>query len=147
VKALVIDASIAVKWVVEEAGTADALSLRRQARLIAPDLLLAECANILWKKVRRNELSRDEALLAARLLQGADIELLPTRSLLEVATAIAIDLDHPYDCVYVALAAANDCRFVTADQRFLRKVGQGGRGAFRDRVISLTEAANPSSNP
>jgi predicted nucleic acid-binding protein len=148
VKALVIDASIAVKWVIEEAGTADALSLRRQARLIAPDLLLAECANILWKKVRRDELSKDEALLAARLLQGADIELLPTRSLLEAATSIAIDLDHPaYDCVYVALAAANDCCFVTADQRFLRKVGQGGRGTFRDRVISLTEAANPSSNP
>jgi predicted nucleic acid-binding protein len=148
VKALVIDASIAVKWVVEETGTADALSLRRQARLIAPDLLLAECANILWKKVRRDELSKDEALLAARLLQGADIELLPTRSLLEAATSIAIGLDHPaYDCVYVALAAANNCRFVTADQRFLRKVGEGGRGAYRDRVISLNAAANPSSNP
>jgi predicted nucleic acid-binding protein len=148
VKALVIDAGIAVKWVVEEPGTADALSLRRQARLIAPDLLLAECANILWKKVRRDELSKDEALLAARLLEGADIELLPTRSLLEAATSIAIDLDHPaYDCVYVALAAANDCRFVTADQSFLRKVGQDGRGAFRDQVISLTDAANPSSNP
>jgi predicted nucleic acid-binding protein len=47
VNALVIDASIAVKWVVEEPGTAAALSLRRQAKLIAPDLLCAECANIL----------------------------------------------------------------------------------------------------
>jgi hypothetical protein len=36
VKAHIIDASIAVKWVVEEAGTADALALRQQARLIAP---------------------------------------------------------------------------------------------------------------
>ena len=138
----VIDASIAVKWVVEEAGTAAALSLRKQAKLIAPELLVVECANILWKKVRRNELSKDEALLAARLLQGADLELLPTRSLLEVATLIAIDLDHPaYDCLYVALAAANDCPFVTADERLLRKLGQGRRGAFRDRVISLNAAA------
>lgn len=140
--ALVIDASIAVKWVVEEDGTAAALSLRRQARLIAPDLLIAECANVFWKKVRRNELSKDEALLAARLLQGADIELLPTRSLLEAAARIAIDLDHPaYDCLYIALAAENDCRFVTADERLLRKLGRSGSDAFRERVISLTEAA------
>ena len=138
----VIDASIAVKWVVEEDGTAAALLLRKQAKLIAPELLVAECANILWKKVHRNELSKDEALLAARLLQGADLELLPNRSLLEAATRIAIDLDHPaYDCLYVALAAANDCPFVTADERLLRKVRQGRRGTFRDRVISLIEAA------
>jgi predicted nucleic acid-binding protein len=141
VKAHVIDASIAVKWVVEEPGTVEALALRRGARLIAPELLVAECANILWKKVRREELSKDEALLAARLLQSVDIELLPTRSLLDAAASIAIEMDHPaYDCVYIALAAANDCRFVTADERLLRKVSQGGDIKWRDRVMSLTEA-------
>jgi predicted nucleic acid-binding protein len=146
VNALVIDASIAVKWVVEEEGTAAALSLRKRARLIAPDLLISECANILWKKVRRRELSKDEAILAARLLQAADIELAPTRPLLEAAALIAIDLDHPaHDCVYVALAAANDCRFVTADQRLLRKVAQARGGAFRDRVISLSVAAQEAT--
>lgn len=146
--AFVVDASIAIKLVVEEAGTAEALLLRKQAKLIAPELLVAECANILWKKVRRDELSKDEAILAARLLQGADIELLPTRSLLEAATSIAIDLDHPaYDCVYIALAAANDCRFVTADERLLRKLVQGGASAFGDRVISLTAAAARSADP
>ena len=71
---LVIDASVAIKWVIEEPGTREALSLRRH-RLFAPDLLVAECANILWKKTRRNELTLQEALLAARLLQRADIEL------------------------------------------------------------------------
>jgi len=147
VNALVIDASIAVKWVVDEAGTAEALSLLGRVKLIAPDLLVAECANILWKKVRRDELSKDEALLAARLLQGADMELLPSRSLLEAAASIAIDLDHPaYDCVYIALAVANDCRFVTADQRLLRKLDQAG-GAFRERIVSLSEVAPPSANP
>ena len=73
----VIDASIAVKWVVEEDGTAEALALRQGSKLIAPQLLVAECANILWKKVQREELLKEEALLAARLLQGAEIELLP----------------------------------------------------------------------
>ena len=52
---LVIDASIAIKWVIEEDRTKEALALRRQA-LAAPDLLVAECANILRKKVRRKEL-------------------------------------------------------------------------------------------
>jgi predicted nucleic acid-binding protein len=142
VNTFVIDASIAVKWVVEEDGTVAALLLRKQAKLIAPELLVVECANILWKKVHRDELSKDEALLAARLLQGADLELLPNRSLLEAATLIAIDLDHPaYDCLYIALAAANDCPFVTADERLLRKVRRSRRGTIRDRVISLNEAA------
>ncbi len=70
----VIDASIAVKWVVEEDGTAEAVALRQRAKLIAPQLLVAECANILWKKVQRDELLKEEALLAARLLQGAEVE-------------------------------------------------------------------------
>ncbi len=139
---LVIDASIAIKWLIDEEGTAQALMLRRRAKLIAPELLVAECANILWKKVRRDELSTDEALLAARLLQTAEIELLPTRALLESATRIAIELGHPaYDCLYLALAIERGCRFVTADERLLRKLGQEPNGRLGDRVLSLSEAA------
>lgn len=139
--ALVIDASIAVKWVVEEQGTPQALVLRRKAKLIAPELLVAECANVLCKKVQRNELTKEEALLAARLLQGAEIELLPMRSLFEPATRISIELNHPaYDCMYLALAVANECTFVTADERLLRKLGVGRR-ALRQGAMSLEEAA------
>jgi predicted nucleic acid-binding protein len=142
VSPLVIDASIVVKWVVQEDGTPQALVLRQKAKLIAPELLVAECANILWKKVQRRELSKDEALFAARLLQGADIELLPTRSLLHAATRIAIDLEHPaYDCLYLALAIETDCQFVTADERLLRRLGEAGRHALRGRAMSLAQAA------
>ena len=139
---LVIDASIAVKWVVEEVGTPQALALRDGSKLIAPEPLVAECANILWKKVQRNQLFEEEALLAARLLQGADIELAPTRPLLEAATRVAIDLDHPaYDCLYLALAIANDCRFVTADEKLLRRLDQTRHESLRGRAISLTDGA------
>jgi len=142
VSTLVIDASIAVKWVVEEDGTAEALVLRRHAKLIAPDLLVAECANILWKKVQRAELTGDEAGLAARLLQAADIELRSARSLLEAATRTAVELDHPaYDCLYLALATENDCRFVTADDRLLRKLASAHHRGLRDRAIGLRQAA------
>jgi predicted nucleic acid-binding protein len=141
VTTLVIDASVAVKWVVEEDGTPQALALRGRAKLIAPELLMAECANILWKKVRRRELSKDEAVLAARILQAADIELLSTRSLLETATRIAIELDHPaYDCLYIAQAVEAGCRFVTADESLVRVLDQRRQQSLRDRVISLRDS-------
>ena len=135
---LCIDASIAIKWVIEETGTQEALALRKSAKLIAPDLMISECANILWKKVQRKELHKNEALLAARLLQGAEIELLPTRSLLEATAQLAIGLAHPaYDCVYLALAMERGCRLVTADDRLLRKVAESRRKQLRDTVAPL----------
>jgi predicted nucleic acid-binding protein len=138
VSPLCIDASIAIKWVIEETGTQEALALRERARLIAPDLLIPECANILWKKVQRKELHKNEALLAARLLQGAEIELLPTRSLLEATAQLAIELAHPaYDCVYLALAMECGCPFVTADDRLLRKIAESRRRQLRDTVAPL----------
>jgi predicted nucleic acid-binding protein len=137
---LVIDASVAIKWVIDEPGTRQALSLRRH-RLFAPDLLVAECANVLWKKVRRRELTRDEACLAAGLLQRADIELAPMRALLEPATRLAIALDHPaYDCIYLALAESMRCDLVTADQRLSAKALAPG---FKPKVLTLTTSALP----
>ena len=70
-KTFVIDASVAIKWVVNEDGTPEALALRKKGKMIAPDLLVAECANVLWKKVQRHELLKEEAILAARILQHA----------------------------------------------------------------------------
>ncbi len=138
----VIDASVAIKWIAEEAGTVEALTILEKAKLSAPDLLIAECANILWKKVRRDEFSEDEANIAVRLLEQADIEILPTRHLLGSATRLAVQLDHPaYDCIYLALAIERDWRFVTADQRFRRKVREDRSRQFLDIVLSLPEAA------
>jgi predicted nucleic acid-binding protein len=129
VTAYVIDASIAIKWVVEEEGTHQALALLPHD-LLAPDLLIAECANILWKKVRRAELTEAEAMLAARLLAQADVELVAMRPLMERATELAISLNHPaYDCVDLALAEVRDCAFVTADAGFARKTLAAGMTA------------------
>ncbi|MGB7253711.1 MAG: type II toxin-antitoxin system VapC family toxin, partial [Xanthobacteraceae bacterium] len=109
--------------------------------LIAPELLVGECANILRKKVQRDELAKDEALLAARLLQAADLELLPMRSLFEAATRMSIEIDHPaYDCVYLALAAESQCRLVNADERLVRKLAQSRARAIRNLAIGLREA-------
>jgi len=128
--------------VVAETGTPQALPLRLRAKLLAPELPVAECANILWQKVQRRGLLRDEALLAARLPRGADIELLPTQALLEAAADLAVELDHPaYDCRYLAPAVASDCSFVSTDERFPRRLGQARRTALREMAISLSAAA------
>lgn len=138
-KRFVIDASVAVKWVLTEPDTAQAVALRPHD-LAAPDLILAECANVLWKKVRRGQFTAEAAMVAVRLLARAQIELVPTRSLLREATRLAIALAHPaYDCFYLALAAERRVPFVAADDALRRKLeASGERGAM---VVSLGDAA------
>ena len=53
---LVVDASVVIKWFYEEDDSAEALQIRERYQFVAPDLLVAECANIVWKKVQRGEL-------------------------------------------------------------------------------------------
>jgi predicted nucleic acid-binding protein len=145
-EALVIDASIAVKWVVEEEGSALATDLRRDHRFVAPDLLVAECANILWKKVRRNELTRDEATMAAKLLERSNIELFAMHSLLARATELAIELDHPaYDCMYICLATNRGLRFITADERLIRVLNQKAPSDIAQRCMSLEQITSRTS--
>jgi len=136
-KALVIDASVAIKWVVEEPGSREALALLK-ACLSAPDLLIPECANILWKKVRRGELAEAEAILAASLLERANVDLVPMRQLLEPATKLSIGLCHPaYDCLYLALAELRGCDFITANERLCNKMRLT---EYPVRVLGLTDA-------
>lgn len=137
----VIDASVAVKWVVQEAGTLDALALRK-AKLTAPDLIIPECANILWKKHRLGQLTSAEASAAAQLLERADIELIAMGAQLHRATELAIELDYPaYDCFYIALALNKGCPFATADQRLLRKAQQSSLNDVAGAILDLKQAA------
>ncbi|MGC8478225.1 MAG: type II toxin-antitoxin system VapC family toxin [Acetobacteraceae bacterium] len=134
--AYVVDASVAIKWVIAEPGAEAALALLGH-ELTAPDLLVAECANILWRKHRLGEISLREAGLAARLLERAEVDLVPMRRLLDRATALAIALDHPaYDAVYLALAELTGRAFVTADVRLARKAAGGTA-----RVLTLDDFA------
>lgn len=136
--AAVVDASVAIKWVVAELQSDRAVALAR-SRLVAPDLLLVECANILWKKSRRRELSDAEATAAAALLEAADVELLPARGLTERTVALACALGHPaYDCCYLAVAEARGLPLITADEALVRAVG-GAKGVARMRVLALSE--------
>jgi predicted nucleic acid-binding protein len=120
--AAVVDASVAVKWVMEEPGS-DRARLLSSVRLEAPDLLPIECANILWKKVQLGDLGEDGAAVRLALLLRAPITLADSRNLLEAALQLSLDLKHPvYDCLYLALAAERDVPLVTADRKLAAAV-------------------------
>jgi predicted nucleic acid-binding protein len=132
---LVVDASVAIKWVVEEAGSPQARAYLGKDRLVAPDLISAEVANILWRHsltgVSPPEVS-DQRLEG--VLSMLDT-LYPSRPLAKRALQLALGLSHPaYDCFYLALAEAIDTKVLTADARFAGRL-QGS--AFADRVQVL----------
>lgn len=121
--ALVVDASVAVKWFIFEDGSSTAHALLASAHdLLAPEFLLVELANVLWKHVRRGEMSQDTArsalVDASQMLTG----LTDTNRLLASAQTLSFRYDHPiYDCLYLALAMETDAHMVTADARLINK--------------------------
>jgi|SRR5712692_6644633 len=133
---MVVAASVAVKWIVPEVLSDQAESLRGRAdRLLAPDLLLPEAANALWKKLIRQEITTREAAQAMNLLMASGLDLRPSGPLLGRALGLARRLRHPvYDCIYVALAQAEGATLITADQRLLARVA---RGRTRVAVVDL----------
>ncbi|MEE4173858.1 MAG: type II toxin-antitoxin system VapC family toxin [Xanthomonadales bacterium] len=123
----VVDASVLIKTIVEETGTVEAVTLLREHAIVAPDLVFPECANVLWKKVRRAEFTREEAEVASQILQRIDMELVPSRALINAVVDLSLQLDHPaYDCTYLALARAEGSPLVTADQRLVKKLANAG---------------------
>ena len=120
----VVDASIAVKWVIPEVLSEQADRVRdHPGDILAPDLLLVEVANALWRKTTAREISAREAEEAFDLVRRSGADLRPTPPLVPRAMDLARRLGHPvYDCVYLALAEREHATFVTADQRLLRRL-------------------------
>ncbi|MEA2975816.1 MAG: hypothetical protein QOF19_1336 [Alphaproteobacteria bacterium] len=118
---LVIDASIAAKWVLPEHGTDLAVALRNGSdELIAPAFIVAEIGNAVWKRALRNELSLEEAVSAVGIAAGLMTRLVPLEGLSARAMEIAIQLRHPiYDCFYLALAERERAPIVSADVKLL----------------------------
>jgi predicted nucleic acid-binding protein len=141
---VVPDASVAVKWLVPEAGSAAALELLESAvsgaaRLVVPDLWWAEVANTLWKKTRRAPPGRLTQERAARTLERfltlpvatrMHTDLLPRAFVLAVRSGITV-----YDAMYVALAESEDAVLITADGGLARAVGDGA-GVARLEVLA-----------
>lgn len=117
----VIDSSVVVKWFVKEEDAEASLDLRFLP-LAAPDLLLVECANVFWKKVRKGEYGADDAAMVIRAIERARISLSAAHGLAGRAFEIGRALDHAvYDCFYLALAERLGLPFITADTNLTTK--------------------------
>ena len=125
-RVVVLDASVAVRWVVEEEGSAEAAALLDQdTAWIAPRLLLTEAASALRRKVTDGAVTAalaGQALdtllqaVADGILRLADDERIVTQALL-----LALSLEHKLpDCMYLALAEREGGSIATADARLAR---------------------------
>ncbi len=121
--ALVVDASVALKWVLPEPDSHLAQALAESdEELLVPDFWLNEATNVCWLQVRKGKWSPDEAREALELLQ-AQVSPTPIGDLAlhDVALDIGLAVNHStYDTLYVAFAVAVGARgVVVADRAFV----------------------------
>jgi predicted nucleic acid-binding protein len=124
----VLDASVALKWVLQEPDSPQAIRLRDEAlrglhEFIAPEHFAVEVAHALTKAHRRGQIAgADVSQMLAEVLQYGPV-LLPTLPLLFPATAIAARARiGVHDCLYVALAEREARDLRTADDRLRRNL-------------------------
>ena len=128
---VVVDTSIALKWVLEEVDSdkADTLLaewIKKGMLIIAPDLLAYEITNALYRKVRKGEITLDRAKEALAEISLAEIEFdfSPDFALSTRAIELANHFNIPatYDSHYLALAERKGCELWTADLRMWNSV-------------------------
>lgn len=134
---VIVDASVALKWLLPEDGTLEAEALLvPDLQRLAPDNVATQVAEVLWKKVMRDELDLDEAETAMDYLESGVVEFVPSRPLLPMALAMAgMSGLAVAECLGVALAEELGTVMVTLDGR----VAEGMAGMpWEERVKGLT---------
>jgi predicted nucleic acid-binding protein len=141
----VVDASVAVKWVLPEVESNLAEDLVAGGALLhAPAFIFLELANALWKKMRQGGLSEEQATDRVSRLRRAPLILWQGEEPLPATLGLARQLDHAvYDCAYLALALELDAVYVTADQGFWRKVQ--ANSLVQHRIVLLRDLARDTS--
>lgn len=131
----VLDASVALKWVLPEEGSERAIALQEQFadaehELIAPDTFAVEVAHALTRAERRGNLQPPEGLERFRQIAASFPQFFPYIPLLPRAMEISSNMRvGVYDCLYIALAERENCPLVTADDRLAK--------TFTDQAVSL----------
>ena len=128
---IVVDASVAVQWVADEDTSELSETLLSRNDLIAPDLLLVEVANALYRKVFVGDISEQHAALGLAFVRDKVDLLGATVDRLSRAIAFANEMNHPvYDCLYLVIAEEMDARVATYDQELISRARYPGKGAL-----------------
>lgn len=137
---IVVDASVAAKWVLEEEGShiAEHLLVGTDS-LAAPALIRVEVAGAITRAYRKAEISEQKARTALTawydVLESNRLWLIPDAELLLDAIDLAISAKHPLaDCLYAAAAKRFDARLVTADTPMIDRLT-----AVLPRITPLVE--------
>lgn len=118
--AVVVDASVAVKWFLPEIHSeAAGRVLKSRQKLLAPDLIWAEVGNTLWKKSLRKEITIEESRGILKDFLRFPLQIYGSKTLLDTAWSLAIQCNVSiYDSLYLALAIGSGCSLITADRKF-----------------------------
>ncbi len=121
---LVVDASVALKWVLPEDDREAALALIGSETLIAPDFIILEVANTLAMKARRGLMATAQAeAFLDTMTNDMGLTFWPSRSHMRAAHVLANLLNRSaYDSLYLAMASVANARLVTADRKFAEAV-------------------------
>ena len=129
---VVVDASLAVKWLVEEDDSDKAHAVlqswvAQDITRIAPHLMPFEVANALHRRVLRGELNVGDSLRMITRLLASRLDLHHSPGLQARALELASQLNQgaAYDAHYLALAEEFGCELWTADERFYRAASPG----------------------
>lgn len=122
----VIDANIALALVLDLAFSVKARAAVAQASaMIAPDLIVHETANALWKIGRTSPELRGKAVAMLRVIPALFEDMAPAAEHAASALNLALALDHPaYDCFYLALAEVRGATLITADRKLAAVAGR-----------------------
>ena len=132
---LVVDASVAVKWFVEEEGSDSAHGLLESRlgqmgllELIAPEFLLVEVVAVMGRRARSKLVRSDYPARVLRALRKLHLGLTPDAELLDHATQLSITPRHPvYDRLHLALSRRFSARTATFDTGLSEIARRDGR--------------------
>jgi predicted nucleic acid-binding protein len=133
----VLDASVAIKIVVPEAGTAESLGLlERPVHWLAPRLMIIEVASALRRMVEGGQLSVLDATSALAVtldaIEDGVVVLADDEALAQAALTLALSLKHKVpDCLYLALAEREGAFLASADRKLLALARERGVGVAR----------------
>ena len=139
----IVDASVAVKWFLEEENQKSAIHLanecgKNRIKIIVPEFFFVEMANVFWSKTERNLLKIFEAMEMMDRLVKLGLKRYSDHELSEVALENALQYGiSVYDALYVSLAEIYVAPLVTADETLIKAC----KNRF-DFILPLQEIKN-----